>query len=102
MKLKILLMISSALLVCAILFFALSLPDGERLFAEQGCINCHRFKGKGGGIGPDLTDISKRRSGAAMREHIRNARLHNPRSPMPPFGHLSHREIEAIVKYLKE
>lgn len=28
---------------------------GERLFVEKGCATCHSVKGKGGKIGPDLT-----------------------------------------------
>jgi cytochrome c len=27
---------------------------GERLFVERGCATCHRVRGKGGKIGPDL------------------------------------------------
>lgn len=34
------------------------LSRGKRLFAEEGCQNCHRVKGKGGNRGPELTYIS--------------------------------------------
>ncbi len=33
---------------------------GHRLFAEAGCIACHRFNNEGGPIGPDLTAVGAR------------------------------------------
>ncbi len=33
---------------------------GDRLFASQGCIQCHRLRGKGGTMGPDLGRILDR------------------------------------------
>tara|TARA_B100001540_G_scaffold313263_1_gene335863 strand:- start:1292 stop:2524 length:1233 start_codon:yes stop_codon:yes gene_type:complete len=33
---------------------------GSRLFGEANCFACHRFTGKGGAIGPDLTTVAGR------------------------------------------
>ena len=85
------------LLVIAFLF----MPHGEALFNEQKCITCHRFKGQGGMAGPDLTDVTKRRSTAWIMRQIKNSRLHNPASRMPAYDHLGYLEIWAIISYLR-
>ncbi|TWT37291.1 Cytochrome c [Posidoniimonas corsicana] len=36
------------------------LARGRRLFAEAQCFNCHRFRGEGGAVGPDLTAVGRR------------------------------------------
>jgi putative heme-binding domain-containing protein len=33
---------------------------GKQVFAVAQCVNCHRFNGKGEGIGPDLTTVAQR------------------------------------------
>lgn len=33
---------------------------GRRLFAEAQCFTCHRFRGEGGAVGPDLTAVGRR------------------------------------------
>ena len=33
---------------------------GEKLFTERTCITCHRVRGQGGGIGPDLSAVATR------------------------------------------
>lgn len=37
-----------------------SLEQGEKLYRELGCIQCHRIGEQGGGAGPDLTNVAKR------------------------------------------
>ena len=39
-----------------------SLEDGQKVFKELRCHECHRFAGQGGGAGPKLSDIAKTRS----------------------------------------
>ena len=78
-----------------------SMPDGEAVFMVQKCNTCHRFKGQGGIAGPDLTEVSKRRTSLWIMRQIINPKSHNPDSRMPEYGHLGHREIWAIVSYLK-
>lgn len=45
---------------------------GRTLFASSGCANCHRIQGRGGLIGPDLTNVGKMRSAHHLREAITN------------------------------
>lgn len=92
----------SVILMCVIIFiFTQGSLDGEELFNKQGCIGCHSFKGKGGGICPDLTGVTGRRSDGWIRVQIKDPTKHNSNSRMPGFGHLSYREISAIIRYLK-
>jgi len=85
------------LLVISVLF----MPNGKALFREERCITCHRFKGEGGMAGPDLTDVTKRRSTFWIMRQISNSRSHNPDSRMPVYDQLSYPEIWAIISYLK-
>ena len=36
---------------------------GERLFVEATCAQCHKVKGQGGAVGPELTDVVQRWKG---------------------------------------
>ncbi len=76
-------------------------PDGAKVFEKAGCLSCHRYKGVGGSICPDLTDVTKRKSEQWIRQQIKDPSKNNPNSKMPSFGHLSDREIQAIIDYLK-
>jgi mono/diheme cytochrome c family protein len=76
-------------------------PDGALLFKKERCIYCHRFKGQGATIGPDLTDVTRRRSDDWIRDQIREPHLHNRESGMPSHEYLSGTEISAILTYLK-
>ena len=45
--------------------------NGEKLYRSKGrCGQCHTIGGRGGAIGPDLTDIGVRRSLAYLRESL--------------------------------
>lgn len=37
-----------------------SFSNGQKMFSAGLCVACHRFGSEGGGIGPDLTNLSKR------------------------------------------
>ena len=39
-----------------------SFESGKAAFRDSGCIQCHRFSGEGGSVGPDLTGVSRRLS----------------------------------------
>ncbi len=93
---------ASVAAICALIFlFTQGSPDGAELFRNQGCINCHSFKGKGGEVCPDLTGVTRRRSDGWIRDQIKDSKKHNPKSRMPSFGQLSYRELSAIIRYLK-
>jgi cytochrome c551/c552 len=78
-----------------------SAPEGAALFQRERCIYCHRFKEKGGTIGPDLTEVTKRRSDAWIRDQIKDPRSHYSDGAMPPHEYLSKKEIDALIEYLK-
>ena len=59
--------------------------DGKMLFHKERCIYCHRFKGKGAAIGPDLTGVATRRSDEWIRDQIKNPRLHLKSRSFSPF-----------------
>ena len=93
---------ASVAVICVIIFlFTQGSPDGAELFRSQGCINCHSFKGKGAEVCPDLTGVTRRRSDGWIRDQIKDSKKHYPNSRMPGFGHLSYREVSAIIRYLK-
>ena len=75
--------------------------QGSGLFRSEGCINCHRFRGEGGNIGPDLTGVTDRRSEEWIARQIHNSKEHNPDSRMPNFSHLSWWQVRSLIKYLK-
>ena len=47
-----------------------SLEAGQAAFRKTGCVQCHRFAGEGGTVGPDLSGIEKRLKAAEVLESI--------------------------------
>lgn len=43
---------------------------GAELYQRGGCVQCHTIGGHGGGVGPDLTEIGRQRSGAYLRRAL--------------------------------
>lgn len=43
---------------------------GKAVFESSGCAQCHRVNGRGGSLGPDLSDVGAFRSAAYLRESI--------------------------------
>ena len=87
-------------------FFAILLlggcaDKGAKLFVEEGCAECHSFKGKGGSLAPDLTAVTHRRDEGWIKKKIQNSEKLDNSYRMPPFDHLSDYEIRSIIKYLK-
>jgi len=95
-------LIGTVFFLISLLISAVALtPDGEALFREQRCNTCHRLKGHGGMLGPDLSDVIKRRGIIWTIRQIRNPKSHNPVSRMPSYDHLGYIETYAIISYLK-
>ncbi len=71
---------------------------GERIYALN-CAACHGADRAGdprGGL-PELTDVGERMGDDELRDVIKDGR-----GVMPPFGHLSNDEVDALVNYLKD
>jgi putative heme-binding domain-containing protein len=47
-----------------------NLENGKNMFAASMCVSCHSFKGEGGQIGPDLTQLGTRFSAKDILESI--------------------------------
>ena len=90
------------LLVFGMLTVAGCASNGEALFHDQGCIHCHRFQGKGGMMGPDLTAVTDRRSDESINRYIHDPTASNPHARMPAFPQLSKWERSAIIAFLKQ
>jgi mono/diheme cytochrome c family protein len=87
-----------------------TLLRGKTIFRREGCLGCHRVRGKGGSVGPDLTnegsknlrafDLS-RVSGPKtisnwMRQHFARPAEISPGSIMPAFA-LTDEEVGALI-----
>ena len=44
--------------------------NGRRMFAAAQCFKCHRFDGRGGIVGPDLTAVARRYNNQTMLESL--------------------------------
>lgn len=84
---------------------ALLLPGcanrGRDVFQREGCGNCHRFRGLGGGLAPDLSEVAARRDAATIRAQITDPAMTSRASRMPPFRHLSWFELHSLVAFLR-
>jgi mono/diheme cytochrome c family protein len=93
---------AAAFLGClALLSGCASARKGEKIFAREKCGNCHRFRGGGGNLAPDLTAVTEGRSDDWIKGQITGAGREGRRSRMPAFDHLSGSEIRALLAYLK-
>jgi cytochrome c oxidase cbb3-type subunit III len=52
---------------------------GAELYVQQNCAQCHTIRGRGGAMGPDLTDAGARTGPAYLRES-----LTHPAAALPP------------------
>lgn len=78
---------------------------GEELFRVSGCLNCHKVRGRGGSVGPELAgDTLKGKSRQWLVEQITNSRSHFPQggrtTSMTAFTNLSKEELDEIASYL--
>jgi ubiquinol-cytochrome c reductase cytochrome b subunit len=74
---------------------------GEQLFYSAGCGSCHRVNGKGGTIGPDLSNEGQRgRSREWLKVQIINPKAHVPDSTMPAITSLSEQQMNELIDYL--
>ncbi len=75
--------------------------QGRQLFFERACYTCHTIAGLSyGSIGPELTDVGKRRRVTFVRSKIENPKATNPTSSMPRQD-LTPEQVTALVAFLK-
>ncbi|MGE5237829.1 MAG: cytochrome b N-terminal domain-containing protein [Chloroflexota bacterium] len=74
---------------------------GMQLFRSTGCTACHRINGKGGVIGPDLSQEGARgRTREWLITQIRDPKKHFPDTVMPSYTTLSDQQVGDIADYL--
>jgi len=74
---------------------------GARLVAQNDCASCHKIRGEGGSVGPDLSFVGQRREIGWLKAYVRDPDSVNPSATMPAHTALSEKEIDAIAAYLK-
>lgn len=74
---------------------------GKTVFQSYACLSCHKMSGKGGKLGPDLTDESQKgRSRDWIITQITNSKKHFPKSIMPPFTMLSNKQLNDLADFV--
>lgn len=76
---------------------------GKKVFAAQGCGNCHAVGGVGGTAGPDLTAVASNpiHTASWLTDHINKPTKHKPDSTMPAFaGKIKPADMTSLVGYL--
>jgi uncharacterized membrane protein len=74
---------------------------GRLVYSEQGCSQCHRIGGRGGSVGPDLTNEGSRHADTPWQiKHLKDPTSTDVRSVMPSYGKLSNDKLTALATYL--
>lgn len=85
-------------------FLAANPAQGEAVFREKGCVNCHSVNGRGGTVGPDLG--RKRPDHATIAQLVTAMWNHAPkmwermRVEKVSYPSLTHEETARLVAYL--
>ncbi len=90
-----------------------AIARGKRLVLESGCLGCHTFRGRGGGIGPDITYVGDKTKhdlsfehvegehtvAQWLYEHFKQPEKVSPGSLMPDLR-LADDEADALTQYM--
>jgi ubiquinol-cytochrome c reductase cytochrome b subunit len=78
------------------------ISQGKSLFSLQGCAGCHIVNGKGGSLGPDLSDVGSRGfSEQWLLTQLEDPKKHDADTLMPSFSSLSSQKLDSLVAYLE-
>jgi len=84
---------------------ATQIEAGTQHFEDLGCSDCHKFRGKGSGSGPDLTGWGSRQWLVRFLHNPAHEDFYGKRNDrMPPLGErgeLSPRELEMVAMWLR-
>lgn len=94
--------VASCVLMVLLLVGTVACADqpGEKLFNRK-CAMCHKVRGRGGEIGPDLSKVGSRLSLTQLQTKIAYPRKASPGSTMPSFATLAANEMQELLNYLK-
>lgn len=73
--------------------------QGRTLFETQNCLACHRLRGKGGNVAPDLWGVANRRDPEWIFRHFKSPQEVSPGTLMPRFG-LSDDQFRDLTAHL--
>jgi nitric oxide reductase subunit C len=76
-----------------------AIQRGQNVFKRNKCSVCHSIEGKGGRIGPDLSQVGSRREAAWLQTFLKDPRSVIPQGKQPPFKGTAE-EREELVTYL--
>ena len=77
------------------------IAQGVKVYNANSCGTCHKINGKGGPIGPDLTNVGSARDAKWLKVHIEDPKKHTPGSTMPAFkDQIKGKEMDALVAYM--
>jgi cytochrome c2 len=101
-----------SVLILAVLLVALVFPSflpsaqaavdpapGEKIYGAKRCGACHVIQGKGGKLGPRLSDIASKRDAQWLKAFLKDPKAINPESKMSAFKGTDE-ELESLVAYL--
>lgn len=69
--------------------------EGKKIWQEKNCQSCHQFYGLGGYLGPDLTNIHRRRTPEQTMAFLKHGT-----EIMPDFK-MSNDEVQAVMAFLQ-
>ncbi len=74
---------------------------GRQFYAAQSCDTCHSIAGKGGSVGPSLTNVGSRLSRDQLSKVIYEMKAGDPKSAMPPLPpDTTEQQIKDLVDFL--
>lgn len=73
--------------------------EGKEIYQEYACYGCHKIAGKGGEMGPDLSEAGSRLQPEYIAAFLQNPQAFIPGSSMKISG-LWEEEVQALVAYL--
>lgn len=76
------------------------IAQGERIYQDMNCAYCHKIKGRGGVVGPELDKVAGNESVEWLEKHFRDPRSVTPGSAMPQLNLLDD-EVVALTAYMK-
>ncbi len=76
--------------------------NGKKVYAANGCANCHAILGEGGSGGPDLSTVGAdgKHTIAWLRKAIVQPKSIHPNTMMPPYDSLSAKDLTDLCAYM--
>lgn len=72
---------------------------GEKIYVQRNCNLCHALNGRGAPVGPDLSNIGKRRDTEWLTKHLESPKAAFSKSIMPKVS-FTDEDIQTLTEYL--